>query len=253
MFYLKINSTYYENLMRQIVLDTETTGLDPLQGHRIIEIGWVEIENRRLTGNHFQRYINPHREIDVGAIEVHGITSQFLADKPSFKQVEAEFLEFVADSELIIHNAPFDLGFLNHELKNASATAEDLQTICSVSDTLIMAREKHPGQRNSLDALCKRYGVDNTQRELHGALLDAEILADVYLLMTSGQSSLSLREEQTEVSRKARKTRKPDPNRQPLPVVLATEKELAEHESRLHAIDSSSEDGCLWLSLDGKA
>jgi DNA polymerase-3 subunit epsilon len=238
--------------MRQIVLDTETTGLDPLQGHRIIEIGCVEIENRRLTGNHFQRYINPHREIDIAAIEVHGITSQFLADKPSFKQVEADFLEFVVGSELIIHNAPFDLGFLNNELKHSNAGNEDLEKVCSVLDTLIMAREKHPGQRNSLDALCKRYGVDNTQRELHGALLDAEILADVYLFMTSGQSSLSLREKQTGVTRKARKKRKFDPSRQSLPVLLATEKELIEHHKRLHEIDSSSEDGCLWLNLDRK-
>jgi DNA polymerase-3 subunit epsilon len=219
--------------MRQIVLDTETTGLDPLQGHRIIEIGCVEIENRRLTGNHFQRYINP-------------------ADKPSFKQVEADFLEFVVGSELIIHNAPFDLGFLNNELKHSNAGNEDLEKVCSVLDTLIMAREKHPGQRNSLDALCKRYGVDNTQRELHGALLDAEILADVYLFMTSGQSSLSLREKQTGVTRKARKKRKFDPSRQSLPVLLATEKELIDHHKRLHEIDSSSEDGCLWLNLDRK-
>ncbi|HBJ88683.1 MAG TPA: DNA polymerase III subunit epsilon, partial [Gammaproteobacteria bacterium] len=175
--------------MRQVVLDTETTGLDPQQGHRVIEIGCVEIQNRRLTGRHFHQYLNPDREIDEAAIEVHGITTHFLADKPRFEQVEADFLEFVSGAELVIHNAPFDIGFLDYELKLSGSGQGKMANICAILDSLVLAREKHPGQRNNLDALCKRYGVDNTQRDLHGALLDAEILADVYLLMTSGQSS----------------------------------------------------------------
>ena len=178
--------------MRQIVLDTETTGLDPAQGHRVIEIGCIEIENRRLTGRHFHCYLNPDREIDEGAVQVHGITSSFLADKPRFRKVAADFLQFVSEAELIIHNAPFDIGFLNCELKLAGGQYGRLEDYCSVVDTLTMARKKHPGQRNSLDALCKRYEVDNSQRDLHGALLDAEILADVYLLMTGGQTSFQL-------------------------------------------------------------
>ena len=166
--------------MRQVVLDTETTGLDPQQGHRVIEIGCVEIQNRRLTGRHFHQYLNPDREIDEAAIEVHGITSQFLADKPRFGQVEANFLEFVSGAELVIHNAPFDIGFLDHELKLSGSGQGKMANFCAILDSLLLARDKHPGQRNNLDALCKRYGVDNTQRDLHGALLDAEILADVY-------------------------------------------------------------------------
>ncbi|MBT7718484.1 MAG: DNA polymerase III subunit epsilon, partial [Halieaceae bacterium] len=170
--------------MRQIVLDTETTGLEVSQGHRIIEIGCVELDTRRLTGNHYHQYINPNREIDQGAIEVHGITNEFLKDKPSFERIFREFLEFVEGSELVIHNAPFDLGFLNSEIQRLEPDAPRLEDRCKIVDTLVMARGKHPGQRNSLDALCQRYGVDNSQRDLHGALLDSEILADVYLLMT---------------------------------------------------------------------
>ena len=232
--------------MRQVVLDTETTGLDPQQGHRVIEIGCVEIENRRLTGKHFHRYLNPDREIDEAAIEVHGITSQFLADKPRFEQVENEFLEFVAGAELVIHNAPFDIGFLDHELKRSGAARGKMADFCAILDTLVLAREKHPGQRNNLDALCKRYGVDNTQRDLHGALLDAEILADVYLVMTSGQSSLSLREEQVEQTVASRKAREFDPDRPPLKIVAATADELERHEARLDEIDKASEEGSLW-------
>ena len=179
--------------MRQIVLDTETTGLEVSQGHRIIEIGCVELVNRKLTGNHYHQYINPQREIDQGAIEVHGITNDFLADKPAFAGNRGEFLEFVRGAELVIHNAPFDLGFLNSELQRLPASVADvLKDLCTVTDTLVMARAKHPGQRNSLDALCQRYQVDNSQRDLHGALLDAEILADVYLAMTGGQTALQL-------------------------------------------------------------
>ncbi len=169
---------------RQIVLDTETTGLNPEQGHRIIEIGCVELIDRRLTGQHFHIYLNPERRIDDGAIEVHGITNEFLEDKPHFADVVADFISFVQDAELVIHNAPFDVGFINHEFSLLKKNLATVETYCSVFDTLTFARKKHPGQRNSLDALCKRYGIDNSHRDLHGALLDAEILADVYLLMT---------------------------------------------------------------------
>lgn len=236
--------------MRQVVLDTETTGLDPQQGHRILEIGCVEIENRRLTGRHFHRYLNPEREIDAAAIEVHGLTTDFLADKPRFQQVEAELLEFISGAELIIHNAPFDMGFLNYELGLTSSKVNSLDALCSVLDTLVLAREKHPGQRNNLDALCKRYGVDNTQRQLHGALLDAEILADVYLLMTSGQSSFALKEEQTEVSARNNRKRRLDSKRAPLTVQRATTAELSLHEQRLQEIQKKSNQKCLWMSLE---
>ena len=161
--------------MRQVVLDTETTGLDPSQGHRVIEIGCVEIINRKLTNRHFHCYLNPDRDIDAGAIEVHGITPAFLADKPRFYQIESEFLAFVDGAELVIHNAPFDIGFLNAELARSDSTNTSMDSFCTVLDSLVLARQRHPGQRNNLDALCKRYGIDNTQRELHGALLDAEI------------------------------------------------------------------------------
>lgn len=235
--------------MRQIVLDTETTGLDPQQGHRVIEIGCVEIRNRRLTGNHYHCYLNPEREVDEAAIEVHGLTTDFLSDKPRFSQIEKEFLEFVAGAELVIHNAPFDIGFLDHELRLTQPKHAGMGSLCSVLDTLVLAREKHPGQRNNLDALCKRYGVDNTQRDLHGALLDAEILADVYLVMTSGQSSLSLREEPKAKSSGGRQRRQLDANRAPLRVIKACTEELASHELRLDELDKESEQGSLWRRL----
>lgn len=235
--------------MRQVVLDTETTGLDPEQGHRVIEIGCVEIQNRRLTGRHFHYYLNPDRDIDEAAIEVHGLTREFLSDKPRFTQIEAEFIEFVRDAELVIHNAPFDIGFLNAELKRNNSSIEDMESVCSVLDSLLLAREKHPGQRNNLDALCKRYGVDNTQRDLHGALLDAEILADVYLVMTSGQSSLSLREESDEHNN-AVLVRELDPDRPPLRIIRASEEELKAHRERLREIADSSAQGCLWLVIE---
>lgn len=235
---------------RQVVLDTETTGLDPQQGHRVIEIGCVEIENRRLTGKRFQRYLNPGREIDAAAIEVHGLTTEFLADKPRFQQIEAELLEFITGAELIIHNAPFDLGFLNYELSLTASEVKNIDSVCSVLDTLVLAREKHPGQRNNLDALCKRYSVDNTQRQLHGALLDAEILADVYLLMTSGQSSFALKQEPEEASAKNLRKRKLDPGRAPLKIIHATADELSLHEERLKEIQKQSNQKCLWLSLE---
>ena len=173
--------------MRQVVLDTETTGLDVADGHRVIEIGAVEIINRSVTDHYYHQYLNPEREIDAGAQEVHGISLEFLSDKPKFKDVHHDFLEFIGDSELIIHNAPFDVGFLNHELNCIKHKLNNIEDVCSVFDTLIYARKMHPGQRNSLDALCKRYEIDNSHRELHGALLDAQILADVYLAMTGGR------------------------------------------------------------------
>ncbi len=182
--------------MRQIILDTETTGLEVSQGHRIIEIGCVELLNRRVTGNHWHYYINPDREIDNGAFEVHGISTEFLQDKHRFAELAEEFRDYVAGAELVIHNAPFDIGFLNNELALLDPPLAALEESCSILDTLLLARQKHPGQKNNLDALCKRYGIDNSNRSLHGALLDARILADVYLAMTGGQTSLGLDAEQ---------------------------------------------------------
>ena len=235
--------------MRQVVLDTETTGLDPGQGHRIIEIGCVEIENRRLTGRHFQYYINPQRDIDEAAIEVHGITNEFLADKPDFHQIAGEFIEFIRGAELIIHNAPFDIGFLDSELERISLDVKDIASCCGIIDSLVIARKKHPGQRNSLDALCKRYFVDNSQRDLHGALLDAEILADVYLAMTGGQTSLLLGAEEAEIVRSQNTEKVIDANRAALKVIKATEAELVAHEELLVNIQKASDNSCLWLQL----
>jgi len=234
--------------MRQIVLDTETTGLEPEQGHRIIEIGCVELVNRRLTGNHYHQYLQPDREIDEGALEVHGISQSFLADKPRFADVVDEFLAFIRDAELIIHNAPFDVGFINHELRLLDAGHATIDVYCQVLDTLAMARKLHPGQKNNLDALCKRYGVDNTQRELHGALLDAEILADVYLCMTGGQVSLSLegnRQESGEMQETG--IRRVTSQRAALKVIRATAEELSQHDQRLEMIQKQSNGGCVWL------
>ena len=233
--------------MRQIVLDTETTGLDPQQGHRVIEIGCVEIDNRRLTGRHFHYYLNPDRDIDEGAIEVHGLTTEFLADKLRFPQIAEEFLEFVRGAELVIHNAPFDMGFLNSEFDLMDASFGPLEQHCEVIDSLALARRKHPGQRNSLDALCKRYEVDNSQRELHGALLDAEILADVYLAMTGGQTRLQLGTEEQLVTATEHRARTFDKNRAPLKVIRADSEELAAHQQRLEVIDKESGNNCVWL------
>ena len=237
--------------MRQIVLDTETTGLEPQLGHRIIEIGCVELVNRKLTGRHYHQYINPEREVDQGAIEVHGITNEFLVDKPRFKSIVGEFWEFIRGAELVIHNAAFDIGFLNHEF--ARLDMPPVTTECSVLDTLAMARQKHPGQKNSLDALCKRYGVDNSHRDLHGALLDAEILADVYLLMTGGQTALELG---TEMQTAAQQSSAPvslgviSRDRNPLRVIYASAEELEAHQNKLKAIDKASGGNCLWLKQE---
>jgi DNA polymerase-3 subunit epsilon len=241
--------------VRQIVLDTETTGLEVSQGHRIIEIGCVELVNRKLTGNHYHQYINPHREIDQGAIEVHGITSDFLADKPAFDAIAADFVEFVQGAELVIHNAPFDLGFLNSELQRVSIIDSALDSLCTVTDTLVMARAKHPGQRNSLDALCQRYEVDNSQRDLHGALLDAEILADVYLAMTGGQTALQLSESGNDNDGQARAeqiSRLPA-ERVQLPVIEATGEEREAHEVQLEAIAAASGGTVLWRDTNDKS
>lgn len=235
--------------MRQIVLDTETTGLEPAEGHRIIEIGCVELINRRLTGRTFHCYLNPDRQIDDGAIEVHGITNEMLADKPRFADVVGDFIEFVAGAELIIHNAPFDVAFLNHELGLCGHEMR-IEGMCRVLDTLKLAREMHPGQKNSLDALCRRYNVDNTHRTFHGALLDAEILADVYLAMTGGQTSLSLGSNAPNSNeRQAEGVRRLDAVRPPLKVVRASAEEMAAHESRLTAIDKASGGNCVWKKL----
>ncbi|RLA47592.1 MAG: DNA polymerase III subunit epsilon [Gammaproteobacteria bacterium] len=233
--------------MRQVVLDTETTGLEWSQDHRIIEIGCVELVNRRLTNNHFHRYINPEREIDAGAMEVHGITHDDLEGKPVFKAIADEFLEFVSNAELIIHNAPFDVGFINHEFARMGRDDFLIESQCAITDTLVLARQLHPGQRNSLDALCKRYHVDNSQRTLHGALLDAEILTDVYLLMTGGQGDLSLGGENSMQSIGAsRSVTRLDDSRQPLKVLYADDAELAAHRRRVMAIESASGKPGLW-------
>lgn len=238
--------------MRQIVLDTETTGLEVSQGHRIIEIGCVELQNRRLTGNHFHRYINPQREIDQGAIEVHGITNDFLADKPLFENIAGDFLDFIRGAELIIHNAPFDLGFLDAELQRRDPAAGAVAELCTVVDTLVMARSKHPGQRNNLDALCQRYHVDNSQRDLHGALLDAEILADVYLAMTGGQTTFALSdtsEDGSDGGATGVRIRRLPAGRRPLPIIRASDSERAAHAAQLEAIAASSGGRVLWREL----
>jgi DNA polymerase III subunit epsilon len=232
---------------RQIVLDTETTGLDPEQGHRIIEIGCVEMVDRRLTGNNFHVYLNPDREIDAAAVEVHGITNEMLADKPRFADVAEDLLGYLRDAELVIHNAPFDVGFLDAELARLGS-APRIADCCRVTDSLLMARQKHPGQRNTLDALCGRYDVDNSRRDKHGALLDAEILADVYLAMTGGQRLLKLDAAATDgAAGKARREAAAfDRAGLVLLVRKAEEAELAAHELRLDAIAESCGGEPVW-------
>jgi DNA polymerase-3 subunit epsilon len=236
--------------MRQIVLDTETTGLEPSAGHKIIEIGCVELVNRKLTGRHYHQYIKPNRDIDEGAIEVHGITNEFLADKPVFDAIVEDFLDFVTGAELVIHNAPFDVGFIDHELKQLKAGHGKISDRCSILDSLVLARHKHPGQKNNLDALCKRYDIDNSQRDLHGALLDAEILADVYLAMTGGQTKLSLDadsdgDESGDSFSGVGSTRRISGRAKGL-VIGATAEELSAHQAKLESIKSAS-GSCYWL------
>lgn len=231
---------------RKIVLDTETTGLEPASGHRIIEIGCVELINRRLTGNNYHVYLQPDREIDQGAIEVHGITNEFLADKPRFQDVVEDFVEFIRGAELVIHNAPFDVGFINAELSRINSPHGQVRDFCEVLDTLVMARQMHPGQKNNLDALCKRYGINNEHRELHGALLDSEILADVYLAMTGGQTSLSLGSDESSKSGEPQGIRRLSADRRPLPVIRAADNELALHDSLMDVIEKKSGGTPLW-------
>ncbi len=231
--------------MRQIVLDTETTGLDPREGHRIIEIGCVELVNRQLTDKKFQVYLNPERKIDEGAAEVHGISNEFLQNKPYFVDVVDDFIAFLKDAELVIHNAPFDTGFINYELSLLKGYSQ-VETYCTVLDTLVLAKKKHPGQRNSLDALCKRYNVDNSHRDLHGALLDAEILADVYLSMTGGQTSWLVDEFDMESAGIAAKVKHLSKNRSKLKIIYPSDQEMLDHHEKLELIDKASGGKCMW-------
>ncbi len=236
-------------MSRQIVLDTETTGLSPSQGHRIIEIGCIEIIDRVVTDNTFHCYINPEREIDAGAENVHGLTTDFLADKPIFAKIAQNFVDYIQDAELIIHNAPFDLGFLNHELTLWKKTIQTIEMNFSIIDTLIMARKKHPGQKNNLDALCRRYFIDNTERELHGALLDAQLLARVYIAMTGGQGSLFSKIENNIMPEEEMKSGigpiKID-KQIPLKVIQASNEELVAHNDYLKMLAKLSEQTCRW-------
>ncbi len=233
--------------VRQIVLDTETTGLDPEQDHRIIEIGCVEIVGRRISENGFHRYLNPERAIDEGAFEVHGITNEFLADKPRFSDIVDDLLVYLKGAELIIHNAPFDVGFLNAELQRVGHDPGRIEDYCEVRDTLVLARQQHPGQRNDLDALCRRYEIDNSQRTLHGARLDAEILADVYLAMTGGQTALML--DNLDLTTGAAPTHAPSPHTgraRRLIVISPTPDELSRHREWVARLDEELGAPCLW-------
>jgi len=241
--------------MRQVVLDTETTGLELLEGHKIIEIGCVEMINRRLTGNNYHQYINPDRDIDAGAIEVHGITTEQLKDKPRFRDVAQGFLEFVKGAELIIHNAPFDVGFLNQEFStaNGNGTSFRIEDHCLIVDTLTLARTMHPGQKNDLDSLCRRYSVDNSNRVLHGALLDAEILADVYIAMTRSQAGFfedTSTPARTATAAVATQVRRLSLERPSLPILLPTPEEMALHTAWLQELEKKSGGKCLWMRIE---
>lgn len=231
--------------MRQVVLDTETTGIGSDKGHRIIEIGCVELVDRKLTGRHYHQYVNPERPSDEEAVGVHGITDEFLADKPLYGQIAQEFYDFIKGAELIIHNAPFDIGFMDMEFQRINMPPT--HTFCSVLDTLVMARDMRPGQRNSLDALCKSYGIDNSHRELHGALLDAEILADVFLMMTGGQTDLMFNagndDNDAKVSINLSEFEGIDGST--LPIIKATDVEISDHNALLDLLDKKS-DGAIW-------
>ena len=238
--------------MRQIILDTETTGLETSQGHKVIEIGAIEMVSRRKTGNTLHFYLNPEREIDEAAVEVHGITSDKLVDKPCFNEKAEELLQFLKGAELIIHNAPFDVGFLNYEFKEAGYEGKVIEDYCQVFDVLVLARRMHPGQKNSLDALCKRYDVDNSQRIFHGALLDAEILADVYLKMTGGQTTLL--GESEALNNQSRQQRQQDTRIDPqqaarLSVTPVSAQELTDHEKWLELLRSKNPEGAVWDKL----
>lgn len=234
-------------MARQVVLDTETTGLRVEDGHRLIEIGCIELINRKLTQRTFHHYINPQREVEAGAFAVHGISNEFLKDKPLFHTIAAEFMDFISGAELIIHNAAFDLSFLNNELALIQQGFKPVTDYCNVIDTLLIARQLHVGQRNSLDALCKRYSVDNTKRDLHGALLDASLLAQVYLAMTGGQGSFfdEVAENPVEASAKAERARISTKQKHQLVVISATDEETAEHAEYLEKMKKKGK--CLWL------
>ena len=235
--------------MRQVVLDTETTGLEVEQGHRILEVACVEIIDRKLTQNHFHQYINPERAVDSGALEIHGITNEFLKNKPVFKDVWEDFFQFIKGAELIIHNAAFDIAFIEYEMNLISKNPGKITDYCTVVDSLEIARQKHPGQKNNLNALCKRYNIDNSQRKLHGALLDAEILADVYLLLTGGQVALNLGAGSDAGSPGLRQeVRRLDSNRPRLRVIKATVEEISRHNDKLDKIDMIS-GGSVWRAL----
>ena len=229
-------------------MDTETTGLEVEQQHRVIEIGCVELVNRRLTGRTYHQYLNPERDIDEGAQQVHGLTREALAKQPTFSQVHPEFLEFVRDAELIIHNAPFDVAFLNAELARIES-ARRLSDLCRVLDTLALARQMHPGQRNNLDALCKRYSVDNSHRDYHGALLDARILAEVYLAMTGGQAKLTLSAESDTARSRARQAAPARAGGIRITVITANQEEMAAHDHVLALLDKASGGQTVWRKL----
>lgn len=233
--------------MRQLILDTETTGLDPQQGHRLIEIGCIELIDRQVTSNNFHFYINPDREVEEEAIQVHGITNEFLQDKPRFPEIANDLVEYLKGAELIIHNAPFDVGFIENELKLVEHSTTRLKDICTITDTLVMARDRFPGQRNSLDALCKRYEIDNSDRHFHGALLDARILADVYLTMTGGQVSMILETTLDSWGGAAGGKGLSHLDLSQLQVIRANEDELAAHQERIAAITKAS-GKCLWVA-----
>lgn len=232
--------------MRQVVLDTETTGLEPSEGHRIIEIGCVELVDRRATGRVFHEYVNPGREVEAGALEIHNISNEFLANKPPFSGIAQEFLKFVESAELVIHNAAFDVAFINSELRTLGDAEADITRQCGVLDTLVLARRMHPGQKNSLDALCKRYHVDNSSRQYHGALLDAQILADVYLAMTGGQAALLLDASAAGSNVRDGQPRFMERAGLQLKVIHATPAELEAHRQRLESISKASGGKCLW-------
>ena len=236
--------------MRQIILDTETTGLEPKQGHRIIEIGCIELINRRKTERNFHQYLNPERDIEDGAFNIHGLSNEFLSDKSRFADIAQEFIDFIRDGELIIHNAPFDVGFINAELKLLGKKWGKIEDYCTVFDTLVLAREKHPGQKNNLDALCKRYEVDNSQRDLHGALLDAQILLDVYLKMTGGQTDLTFPPAATSHGVKGKLEQYINNKHKKLVVIEPTENELAEHRMLLESIKDKNKGKCIWIETE---
>ena len=228
-----------DSITRQIVLDTETTGLEPSQGHKVIEIGCVEMINRRLTGNNYHQYLQPDREIDEGAQAVHGISNEFLADKPRFLDIVKDLIEYLDGAELIIHNAPFDVGFIDHEFKLAGAEYGKVSTYCSVIDTLVMARKMRPGKKNNLDVLCKEYEVNNARRELHGALLDAELLSEVYLRMTGGQSTLSLGgEDISSAQTGSAAIKKLSADRKPIKIIQANDEELQAHQAIVEKMEN---------------